>query len=247
MEIISTIEHVVGTDWHTAMLIIFNLIVIESLLSVDNAAVLATLVMPLPEKDRKRALRIGLILAYIFRGTCLFLASYLIQIKWLKLLGGAYLVYLGLDYFFSHTSTVEDPEGHVGKNRFKFLSPFWSTVLMVETMDLMFSLDNVFAAVAFTDNIILICIGVFIGIIAMRTVAVYFVKLMERHPLLSHSAFVVILLLGLKLMLESIGHYYPNPVSHLLESEHADMYFSIGTVAVFLLPLLYSLVKDNRK
>jgi hypothetical protein len=48
-------------------------------------------------------------------------------------------------------------------------------------------------------------------------------------------------------MLESIGHYFPNPVSHLLESEHADMYFSIGTVAVFLLPLLYSLVKDNRK
>ncbi len=94
MDIISTIEHLVGTDWHTAMLIIFNLIVIESLLSVDNAAVLATLVMPLPEKDRKRALRIGLILAYIFRGTCLFLASYLIQIKWLKLLGGAYLVYL---------------------------------------------------------------------------------------------------------------------------------------------------------
>jgi len=63
MEILSTIEHVVGTDWHTAMLIIFNLIVIESLLSVDNAAVLATLVMPLPEKDRKRALRIGLVLA----------------------------------------------------------------------------------------------------------------------------------------------------------------------------------------
>ena len=81
----------------------------------------------------------------------------------------------------------------------------------------------------------------------MRTVAVYFVKLMERHPLFSHSAFVVILLLGIKLMLESIGHYYPNPVSHLLESEHADMYFSIGTVVVFLLPLLYSLIKDNRK
>lgn len=51
----------------------------------------------------------------------------------------------------------------------------------VEIMDLAFSLDNVFAAVAFTPNILLICIGVFIGILAMRFVAQRFIKLMEKY------------------------------------------------------------------
>jgi len=47
-------------------------------------------------------------------------------------------------------------------------------------MDLAFSIDNVFAAVAFTDNLWLIMIGVFIGILAMRFVAQSFVKLIEN-------------------------------------------------------------------
>ncbi len=77
-------SHFIQPDPKAALLIVLNLILIESLLSVDNAAVLATLVMDLPEKDRKKALRIGLILAYIFRGTALIFASILIKINWLK-------------------------------------------------------------------------------------------------------------------------------------------------------------------
>jgi len=56
-----------------SLLVIGNLIVIESLLSVDNAAVLATMVMDLPVKQRAAALKYGIIGAYLFRGLCLFL------------------------------------------------------------------------------------------------------------------------------------------------------------------------------
>src|SRR5215213_3959348 len=79
--------------------IIGNLIIIESLLSVDNAAVLATMVMDLPKDQRQRALRYGIIGAYFFRGLCLLFATFLIQIWWLKPLGGLYLLYLVFDYF----------------------------------------------------------------------------------------------------------------------------------------------------
>jgi predicted tellurium resistance membrane protein TerC len=54
-----------------AILIILNLIIIESLLSVDNAAVLATMVMDLPKEQREKALKYGIIGAYVFRGICL--------------------------------------------------------------------------------------------------------------------------------------------------------------------------------
>ena len=76
------------------LLIIGNLVLIESLLSVDNAAVLAIMVMELSDKDRKRALRYGIFGAYLFRGLCLVFAAYLIKVWWLKVVGGLYLLYL---------------------------------------------------------------------------------------------------------------------------------------------------------
>ena len=54
-----------------SLAIIGNLIIIESLLSVDNAAVLATMVMDLPKEQREKALRYGIWGAYVFRGLAL--------------------------------------------------------------------------------------------------------------------------------------------------------------------------------
>ena len=93
----------------TSLTIILNLIVIESLLSVDNAAVLATMVLDLDKKDRKKALHYGILGAYIFRGICLLLAAVLIKIWWLKPLGGLYLLYLCIRYF-SKRPTVHKQE-----------------------------------------------------------------------------------------------------------------------------------------
>lgn len=246
-------SHFLQPDPHTALLVVLNLILIESLLSVDNAAVLATMVMDLPEAERRKALRIGLVLAYVFRGTALLFASVLIKINWLKLAGGAYLIFLCGQFFykeiFKHQhileieqETLSDKVKHT--KTFFGLSQFWSTVLMVEIMDLTFSIDNVFAAVAFTDNIYLVCLGVFIGIITMRIVAGYFVKLMERFPFLDTVAFLVIGILGIKLCL---GFYCAQfgqgtYLCHLLEGEKADLVFSLSTVAIFTLPILSSML-----
>ena len=228
-----------------------NLILIESLLSVDNAAVLATMVMDLPEKDRKRALRIGLILAYVFRGTALLFASVLIKINWLKLLGGGYLLYLCIHFFykriFQKENILQIEEEELEQEvkhprRIPGLSFFWSTVVMVEIMDMTFSLDNVFAAVAFTDNIYLVCLGVFIGIITMRIVAGYFVKLMERFPFLDAVAFLVIGVLGLKLCMGYYcAEYGPSHFCEMMESEKADIIFSLSTVVLFVTPILTSI------
>lgn len=243
-------SHFIQPDPKTALMVILNLILIESLLSIDNAAVLATMVMDLPPADRKRALRIGLILAYIFRGTALVFASILIKIKILKLFGGGYLVYLFLHFFYKKLTKKEDilaqeneelPAEVKHPRKIPGLSIFWSTVVMVELMDLTFSLDNVFAAVAFTDNIYLVCLGVFIGIITMRVVAGYFVKLMERFPFLDIIAFFIIGILGIRLCLDFICGYYPdNIICGYLEGEHADFWFSMVTVAVFAVPILTS-------
>ncbi len=241
------LQEYLGNDLGKATLIIGNLIVIESLLSVDNAAVLATMVMDLPKEQRNRALKYGIIGAYFFRGLALLFASLLVKIWWLKPLGGLYLLMLTYNYFKGKSTPQTDDDVLVKKENWFYratlgaLGAFWATVVLVEVMDMAFSIDNVFAVVAFTDNIYLIWIGVFIGILAMRFVAQFFVKLMEIYPFLESIAFIIIGVLGLKLTSSAVCHLYPeNAICQALESEHADMFLSIFTVALFLIPIITS-------
>lgn len=223
--------------------IILNLVLIESLLSVDNAAVMATMVLGLNKKDRGRALSFGIVGAYIFRGLCLFFASFLIKIAWLKAIAGGYLIYLFIKYFINRSKHTQHGHKKEKKNDklynsvVKMIGPFWATVLSVELMDLTFSIDNVFAAVAFTNNIILVWVGVFIGILAMRMVARFFVILIERFPFLETSAFIVLGLLGIKLCLPEL---LPRAWAKQLEGEKTDMLTSLFTVCIFVLPILSS-------
>ncbi len=244
-----------GDDRQAGLLIILNLIVIESLLSVDNAAVLATMVMDLPKNQRNKALKYGIIGAYIFRGICLFLAAWLVKIWWLKPLGGLYLLYLAFDYFRKKNSggdeeaeEIDKSKSWVYKSTVGLVGTFWATVALVEVMDLAFSIDNVFAAVAFTEHIWLIYIGVFIGILAMRFVAQAFVKLMEKFTFLETVAFIVIGFLGVKLTSSIFTHFYPeSPVSHFIEGEHTDLFVSIFTVGIFLIPVITSVLFNYPK
>ncbi|RKR83785.1 YkoY family integral membrane protein [Mucilaginibacter gracilis] len=245
-----------GPDIKAGLLIILNLIVIESLLSVDNAAVLATMVIDLPKEQRAKALRYGIIGAYVLRGVCLFLASWLVKIWWLKPIGGLYLMYLAFNYFKGKIAeagggedeSVDKSQNWLYKSTVGVFGIFWATVAIVELMDLAFSIDNVFAAVAFTDHVFLIYTGVFIGILAMRFVAQAFVKLMEKFTFLETVAFVVIGVLGIKLTASIYIHFYPDAAfSKMMEGEKADIFVSVFTVAIFVIPVITSLLFNYPK
>jgi predicted tellurium resistance membrane protein TerC len=75
----------------------------------------------------------------------------------------------------------------------------------------------------------------------MRFVAQGFVKLMEKYPFLETSAFIVIIVLGLKLMSSLHEHFYPNTIiTEFLKSHEADWATSIITVSIFFIPVLSS-------
>lgn len=250
--------------------IIINLILIESLLSIDNAAVLATIVLDLPKDQRQKALKYGIVGAYAFRGLCLLFASMLIKIWWFKPLGGIYLLFLSIKYFIQLKKTKDESiidneeinkeKSWIYKNTFGILGKFWSTILLVELMDLAFSIDNVIAANAYSNNIILIWTGVFIGILAMRFVAQKFVQLMERFHFLNHCAYLVIALLGVKLTLSLFTHFNPcHSFTIFLEGSNectiekglmieagkhemiwGDFLTSLMSILIFVLPILGS-------
>ena len=232
-----------------SLAVVGNLVLIESLLSIDNAAVLATMVMDLPQKDRNRALRYGIWGAYLFRGLAMLFTSILIQIWWLKPLGGLYLLYLVYDYW----KAKSQPQAQVDKQASwlyrmltRFVGTFWATVTLVELMDMAFSIDNVFAAVAFTPNIVLVCIGVFIGILAMRFVAQSFVQLLQKHPYLANAAYVVIALLGIKLTLSLYEHLYPHTkLTQVLTSHTTDVALSLVSISVFATPFIVKTIHSK--
>ena len=201
--------------------------ILEIVLSIDNAAVLAAMVKELPKDQQKKALTYGIAGAYVFRGLALLFASVLIKLVWLKVAGGLYLMYLAYNAL---STNVE--QGGESKMTIKipFLSALWSTIVAIEMMDLVFSIDNVFAAVAFTPNLWLICGGVFIGILAMRFATTKFVKVLEKNPILERVAYWVIGALGLKL----VSSYW----LHDLNTEAIDAVFSILTLLAFIIPII---------
>ncbi|RYD69679.1 MAG: DUF475 domain-containing protein, partial [Sphingobacteriales bacterium] len=192
--------------------------------------------------------------AYIFRGICLVLAAFLTTIWWLEAVGGIYLLYLVFDHFKSKKPQQEDVTIDVKKNWFYNITrglfgQFWATVILVELMDLAFSVDNVLAAAAYTPNIIAIWLGVFIGILGMRFIAQWFVKLMGKFPFLETSAFVVIGVLGFKLGILSLyRHFQPETALSLFLGSHlAEIGTSIITLLIFIVPIATALLFNYPK
>lgn len=202
------------------ILIILNIVLLEIILSIDNAAVMATMVNTLPKEQQKKALTYGIIGAYVFRGLALLIASVLINMSWLKVLGGLYLMYL----CFKSFKSSEEQEHKINSRS------FWLTVLSIEMMDLVFSIDNILASVSFTDSMLVIIMGVFIGILAIRFATTTFISVINSNPLMEKTAYAVIGMLGTKL---ALSYFLP-----VLNTEHVDMAFSVATLIMFIVPLL---------
>lgn len=229
--------------------LVSGILLLEVILSFDNAAVLATMVRDLPQDQQKKALRYGIVGAYLFRGIALVLVEQILSIWWLKPVGGFYLLWMAFSHFLRTKKQEEQDVKELKKSRLYrmtvgWMGVFWSTVIAVEFMDIVFSIDNIFAVVAYTPNIYMICAGVFIGILAMRYIAQYFVQLMERFPYLEKSAFIVIGILGIKLCFSVLTHF--NKEFEWIESESFDLFVSALTLFVFLLPILASKVKRDQ-
>ncbi len=205
------------------LLIVIQLIFLEGILSIDNAAVLGAMVSILPDdqaipwpkwlrkigrklnrllgKQRLAALRVGLLGAYVGRGAMLFITSFLIHNPWIRLVGAAYLIRLA---FNELGDVTPGKQTEAEKSHELAAHSFWNVVLTVEFMDLIFSIDNVIAAVALSDEIWVVMLGVAIGILTMRFAAGLFSYAVGREPILKPAAYVLVLNIGIQLIVEQV-------------------------------------------
>lgn len=180
------------------------LVIIEGLLSADNALVLAILVLGLPKHQQRKALRYGILGAFFFRILAIFLAVHLMQVAFIKLVGAGYLFWLTYSHFFGREkgedrSTIKPAVAWMG------MSPFWGTVAKVELTDVVFAVDSILVAVAMSKKIWVIITGGILGIIAMRLVIGQLLRVVRRYPALVDGAFIIIGWVAIKLLVEYLG------------------------------------------
>lgn len=205
--------------------IIVQLIFLEGILSIDNAAVLGAMVLHLPNdqkivwprwlaffdrwssrmgSQREAALRVGLLGAYAGRALMLILAGMIIQVQWVRVVGAAYLLYLG----FEHLGDLYHEQQESGEQgRFvRHMGGFWATVGATILADLAFSVDNVIAAVALSDKLWIVMLGVAIGMVIMRFAANLFSRAISWEPAMETGAYLLLIAIGIELLLKEYAH-----------------------------------------
>ncbi len=212
-----------GLDWAAVVTIagtVAWLVILEGLLSGDNALVLAVMVRHLPKEKQKKALLYGIWGAMIFRLIAVVSASYLLRFWQLKVVGGLYLIFLALRHFlFGGDDETPGRKESFGRG-------FWGTVIAVELADVAFSIDSILAAVALVEGLPpklqenrvlalgIIYVGGILGIVMMRYVANVFIRILDRYPGLAAGSYILVAWIGIKLTGGGINDaFHPRPIN----------------------------------
>ena len=159
------------------------LVVLEGLLSADNAIALAAIAQGLDSEEKQRhALNLGLLFALVLRTAVILAANFVLHYWQFEVLGAAYLLWLVFQYFTSNQAEDDESQGP----RF---SSLWQTIPLIALTDLAFSLDSITTATALSPNIWLVLVGVMIGIVALRFLAELFIRWLKEFAHLEDAGF----------------------------------------------------------
>ncbi|MEM9264625.1 MAG: DUF475 domain-containing protein [Cyanobacteria bacterium P01_F01_bin.13] len=188
------------------LLLLPVLIALEAVLSADNAIALAAIAQGLESEDQqKRALNLGLIVAFVLRMTLILTASWVLKFWQFEVAGAAYLLWLAYQHFSS--SNKDEDDGHHAP-RFASL---WQAIPIIAFTDLAFSLDSVTTAIALSDEVAIILLGGTIGIIALRFMAGLFIRWLNEYVYLEDAGFVTVAFVGLRLLVRVLNENWVPP------------------------------------
>ncbi|MEO0456292.1 MAG: hypothetical protein AAF152_06860 [Cyanobacteria bacterium P01_A01_bin.114] len=179
-------------------LILPVLIALEAVLSADNAIALAAIAQGLDSSEQqRRALNIGLVIAFGLRVALILTATWVLKYWQFEVAGAAYLLWL----VYQHFTAEEDEQDHHHGPRFASL---WQAIPIIAFTDLAFSLDSVTTAIALSDQVLIILLGGLIGVLALRFMAGLFIRWLDEYEYLEDAGFVTVAFVGIRLLLRVI-------------------------------------------
>ena len=176
---------------------------LELVLSADNAVALASITKKLNNLDlQKKALNIGIFIALILRILVILTAQFILNFWPVKLIGGIYLISLSISKFISinGNSIFDNNQRTTNKSE----SSIIKVIVLLSVTDLAFSIDSITAAVAISDQFLLVITGAIIGVIALRFTSGLFIKWLEIYNNLEKAGYIAVGIIGIKLILQLI-------------------------------------------
>ena len=176
-----------------------QIILIDIIMAADNAIIIGLIASSFAEKNRKRIIAYGVAAAFIFRIIFAFLATYLLEMPWLKIVGGLLLIWIvnNLRQDFFDPKKVRTPTLKSSESK-SFSQGVWA-VLVADTI---ISLDNVLGVVgAAKGNYPLMIIGLLLSVLLIATLASYFANYIKEHKWLGYVGLFVIIIVALQLII----------------------------------------------
>jgi|TARA_B100001741_G_scaffold133003_1_gene109596 YkoY family integral membrane protein len=176
---------------------------LELVLSADNAVALASITKNLNNIDlQRKALNIGIFIALLLRILVILTAQFFLNFWPVKLIGGIYLISLSISKFLSLNNNGSDK--NLNENSEKSNISLFKVILLLSVTDLAFSIDSITAAVAISDQFLLVITGAIIGVIALRFTSGLFIKWLEIYINLEKAGYIAVGLIGLKLIIQLV-------------------------------------------
>jgi predicted tellurium resistance membrane protein TerC len=197
-----------------------TLVVLELVLGVDNVIFISILASKLPKADQQRARTTGILMAVITRVLLLFSLAWIVSLEepffTLPLLNigisGRDLILLagGLFLLWKSTHEIHDKlEGKEGRTSARVAANFWSVIVQIMLLDIVFSLDSVITAVGMVEHIEIMVIAVIVAAVVMVFTAGPIGGFVEDHPTIKILALSFLLLIGFTLVAEGLHQHIP--------------------------------------
>ena len=176
-----------------------QIIIIDIVMAADNAIIIGLIAANYAKENRKKIIAWGVAAAFIFRIVFAFLATILLEMAWLKIVGGVLLLWIvnNLRQDFFDTKKIRTPS-----LKSKESSSFSSGVYKVIIADSIISLDNVLGVVgAAKGNYTLLILGLLLSVFLIVTLASYFANYIKDHKWLAYVGLFVIMIVALQLII----------------------------------------------
>jgi len=166
----------ISLDFFTALM---SIVLIDLILAGDNAVVIAAAVRSLPRKQRQKGILLGAGAAVVLRVVLTYFAAQLLQMSYVKLIGGLFILWIAVKLFVDSA-----PEEEVRQNAHSILQALWVIVVA----DLTMSVDNVLAvAGASKGNLFLLLFGLGLSIPFVVFTSSLLSMLMDKYPLIIYA------------------------------------------------------------
>jgi len=173
-------------------------------MAADNAIIIGMVASNFAPKNRKQIIMWGVLAAFIFRIIFAFSATFLFQFAFIKLIGGALLLWI-VNELRQDLFSIKKVKSPTKKSK---EPSFMSGVYKVLIADITLSFDNVLGvAGAAKEHYFLLVFGLFLSVVLIGAAASYFAKYIQDHKWVGYVGLIVILLVAIQLIIGGLIDY----------------------------------------